>query len=142
MFPGIDIFEPETFDCFQLVKPAKRPVIVPDPEEEDHSRHQQPEPLGPRIGEIIFGQLLLAVDGFLKICFIETPRGRRRTRLPQIPSLFTKDLIADILEMAVECPVIILTGYSNADFSIQSIYQGVSDYLLKDNLNAFSNSFS
>lgn len=55
-----------------------------------------------------------------------------------LPDKSGKDLITEILSAAMECPVIILTGYSNADFSIQSIYQGVSDYLLKDNLSPIS----
>jgi FixJ family two-component response regulator len=34
------------------------------------------------------------------------------------------------------CPIIILTGYADIDFSIQSISRGISDYILKDDLNA------
>ena len=34
------------------------------------------------------------------------------------------------------CPIVILTGYTDIDFSIQSISRGISDYILKDDLNA------
>ncbi|MDZ4795000.1 MAG: PAS domain S-box protein [Bacteroidota bacterium] len=34
------------------------------------------------------------------------------------------------------CPVIVLTGYTDIEFSIKSISLGISDYLLKDELNA------
>lgn len=53
-----------------------------------------------------------------------------------LPDKSGKDLITGILKVAGHCPVIILTGYSNVDFSIQSIYQGISDYLLKDNMTS------
>ena len=48
------------------------------------------------------------------------------------------DLIGSILRFAGDIPVIILTGYSDMDFSIQSISLGVSDYLLKSDLNPSS----
>src|SRR5689334_12778206 len=41
-------------------------------------------------------------------------------------------LITDMLQMAPLCPVIILTGYADIDFSIKSISQGIFDYLVKD----------
>ncbi len=53
-----------------------------------------------------------------------------------LPEKSGKDLITEVLNIAGDCPVIILTGYSNLDFSIQSIYLGISDYLLKDSLTA------
>lgn len=45
-------------------------------------------------------------------------------------------LVTEMLRMANSCPVIILTGYTNIDFAIKSISQGVADYLLKDELSA------
>jgi PAS domain S-box-containing protein len=53
-----------------------------------------------------------------------------------LPDKSSKDLITEILKISSDSPVIILTGYSNVDFSIQSISQGISDYLLKDNLTS------
>jgi PAS domain S-box-containing protein len=55
-----------------------------------------------------------------------------------LPDKSGQELLTEILPMTVECPVIILTGYSDIDSSIQSISMGVSDYLLKDDLNAVS----
>jgi len=49
-----------------------------------------------------------------------------------------KGLIAEVLKIAGDCPVIILTGNSDVDFSIQSIYLGISDYLLKDSLTSIN----
>jgi PAS domain S-box-containing protein len=46
------------------------------------------------------------------------------------------DLITSMLKIAPVCPVIILTGYTDIDFSIKSIGQGIFDYLLKDDLTA------
>lgn len=46
------------------------------------------------------------------------------------------DLVQQVLKIAGPIPVIILTGYSNLDFSIQSLSKGVSDYLLKDDLSS------
>lgn len=47
-----------------------------------------------------------------------------------------QDLITEMLKVASLCPIIILTGYADIDFSIKSISQGILDYLLKDDLNA------
>lgn len=46
------------------------------------------------------------------------------------------ELVNKILELSQAVPVIILTGYSNLDFSKKSLSQGISDYLLKDELTA------
>lgn len=43
-------------------------------------------------------------------------------------------LIENILEICIDTPVIVLTGYSDIDFSINSISKGIADYLLKDEL--------
>ena len=45
-------------------------------------------------------------------------------------------LISDVLLLAGQSPVLMLTGYANLDFSIQSLSLGVSGYLLKDELSA------
>jgi PAS domain S-box-containing protein len=47
-----------------------------------------------------------------------------------------QNLITEMLKIASLCPIIILTGYADIDFSIKSIAQGILDYLLKDDLNA------
>jgi PAS domain S-box-containing protein len=53
-----------------------------------------------------------------------------------LPDKSGTGLITEVLDIAGDCPVIILTGYSDLDFSIQSIYLGISDYLLKDNITS------
>ncbi|WP_439504359.1 PAS domain S-box protein [Sediminibacterium sp.] len=47
-------------------------------------------------------------------------------------------LVEEILLLCTNIPVIILTGYTDVDFSINSISKGIADYLLKDELNAES----
>ena len=53
-----------------------------------------------------------------------------------LPDLSGQKLITSVLGIANECPVVVLTGYQDVDFSKLSISQGVSDYLLKDELNS------
>lgn len=54
-----------------------------------------------------------------------------------LPDKAGEQLVTEILEISsLCCPVIILTGYTDIDFSIRSISKGISDYLLKDELNA------
>lgn len=53
-----------------------------------------------------------------------------------LPDKQGMDLIESILALSNEIPIIILTGYSNMPFSVKSLNQGISDYLLKDSLNA------
>jgi PAS domain S-box-containing protein len=45
-------------------------------------------------------------------------------------------LIEDIVAISQNKPIIILTGYPDADFAIKSLALGASDYLLKDVLNS------
>lgn len=52
-----------------------------------------------------------------------------------LPDKSGSKLVVDILEIAGSIPVIVLTGYKGVDFSIESISLGVSDYLIKDDLN-------
>ncbi len=47
-----------------------------------------------------------------------------------------QDLITEMLQVASLCPIIILTGYTDIEFSIKSISLGILDYLVKDDLNA------
>lgn len=46
-------------------------------------------------------------------------------------------LITDVIHLAKDTPIIVLTGYHDFKFSIKSLQLGVADYLLKDELNAF-----
>jgi DNA-binding NtrC family response regulator len=54
-----------------------------------------------------------------------------------LPDKSGQNLISEMLQIT-PCPIIILTGYADIDFSINSISQGIMDYLLKDDLNAMT----
>ncbi|MDO8965605.1 MAG: PAS domain S-box protein [Algoriphagus sp.] len=51
-----------------------------------------------------------------------------------LPDLSGEPLIVGVLNLAVDTPVVALTGFSDLDFSIKSLGLGISDYLLKDEL--------
>ena len=54
-----------------------------------------------------------------------------------LPDKSGAPLINELLAHAdITCPVIILSGYADIEFSIKSISLGISDYLLKDELTA------
>ena len=55
-----------------------------------------------------------------------------------LPDKSGQNLINEMLLHAPSYPIIVLTGYSDIDFSIKSISQGIYDYLLKDELNETS----
>lgn len=52
-----------------------------------------------------------------------------------LPDKGGENLITGIIELAFECPIIVLTGYHDIDFSIKSLSLGVSDYLVKEDIN-------
>jgi PAS domain S-box-containing protein len=52
-----------------------------------------------------------------------------------LPDKSGEDLISKMLEVAASCPIIILTGFADIEFSIKSISNGIMDYLFKDDLN-------
>jgi len=53
-----------------------------------------------------------------------------------LPDKQREDLIAGILSISENIPVIVITGSVEASFAIHSLSMGVSDYLLKEELNA------
>lgn len=53
-----------------------------------------------------------------------------------LPDKSGKQLISEILTLAPNFPIIILTGYTDMEFSTKSIKRNILDYLLKDELNA------
>ena len=53
-----------------------------------------------------------------------------------LPDKSGQGLISDILQVSSCCPVIILTGNADIEFSIRSISRGIMDYLVKDELTA------
>jgi PAS domain S-box-containing protein len=53
-----------------------------------------------------------------------------------LPDRSGEDLIKEIMKICDDTPVIVLTGFTDIRFSVKSLALGVSDYLLKDDLNA------
>jgi PAS domain S-box-containing protein len=51
-----------------------------------------------------------------------------------LPDVSPEVLISEMMDKVLFCPIIVLTSVEGVDFSIRSISQGVSDYLLKDDL--------
>ena len=55
-----------------------------------------------------------------------------------LPDLDGLELVDAMIPLALETPLIVLTGYSDIPFSSLTLGRGVSDYMLKDDLTAFS----
>lgn len=55
-----------------------------------------------------------------------------------LPDKSGDELIANILKVCGDIPIIILTDFSDMEFSIRSISLGISDYLLKNDLSPSS----
>ncbi len=55
-----------------------------------------------------------------------------------LPDKSGEELIKEIVLLIPDSPIIVLTGYSDTSFSVKSISYGISDYLLKDELNSIS----
>ncbi|MBC7650930.1 MAG: PAS domain S-box protein, partial [Deinococcales bacterium] len=53
-----------------------------------------------------------------------------------LPDKSEVNLVISITKLITNCPIIILTGFTDIDFSIKSISLGIADYLLKDDLTA------
>jgi PAS domain S-box-containing protein len=55
-----------------------------------------------------------------------------------LPDSSGKDSIIRVVELANTTPVIVLTGYSDLSFAVESMQLGVQDYLNKENITAIS----
>jgi PAS domain S-box-containing protein len=53
-----------------------------------------------------------------------------------LPDIDKEKLVAEARNISQTIPVIILTGYTDLDFAVKSLAQGVSDYLIKDTITA------
>lgn len=53
-----------------------------------------------------------------------------------LPDKFGEELITETVSLAGKTPVIILTGYGDIDFSIRALSLGVTDYLVKEDINS------
>jgi len=52
-----------------------------------------------------------------------------------LPDRNGEKLINDIVALDPGCPIIILSGYADFEFSVRSLSMGISDYLIKDDLS-------
>jgi PAS domain S-box-containing protein len=52
-----------------------------------------------------------------------------------LPDKSGEQLIGEMISIVDNVPIIVLTGYADANFAIKSLSMGVSDYLLKDDLS-------
>jgi PAS domain S-box-containing protein len=52
-----------------------------------------------------------------------------------LPDKSGEQLISEMISIAESTPIIVLTGYVDANFAIKSLHMGVSDYLVKDEMN-------
>ncbi len=71
------------------------------------------------------GELLLADAGSFDLILLDL----------KLPDKEGKELIKGVVELSGGVPVVVLTGYSDMQFSIQSLNLGVSDYIVKDELS-------
>lgn len=55
-----------------------------------------------------------------------------------LPDKAGTPLIRDIIKLALNIPVIVLTGYADFDFGVNSLQLGVSDYILKNESTAIA----
>lgn len=55
-----------------------------------------------------------------------------------LPDKKGEKLINDVIKITGNCPVIVLSGYADFEFSVRSLSLGISDYLLKDDLTSSS----
>ncbi len=55
-----------------------------------------------------------------------------------LPDKSGSELVQEVLKLASNIPVVVLTGYSDFSFAMKAIALGASDYLLKDELNSIT----
>lgn len=55
-----------------------------------------------------------------------------------LPDKSGEELINELIPLCREMPLIVLTGFSDMDFAIKSLSLGVTDYMIKDELDADS----
>lgn len=55
-----------------------------------------------------------------------------------LPDKNGKELVEAMLSFGLDCPIIILTGYTDIDFSMKSLALGITDYLLKEEITSSS----
>ena len=55
-----------------------------------------------------------------------------------LPDKSGTELVEEVLKIAKNVPVVVLTGYTDFSFALKAIALGASDYLLKDELNSIA----
>ena len=55
-----------------------------------------------------------------------------------LPDKDGQSLIAEIVPLSRDCPIIVLTGFADFEFSLKTLSLGVSDYLLKEDITSTS----
>lgn len=91
--------------------------------------------------EYLYGKILFPkikrVESFIETENILTSKTKFDIILLDLslPDKIGENLIIDVVSIAGNTPIIVLTGYTDFDFSIKSLALGVSDYLLKDELD-------
>ncbi len=55
-----------------------------------------------------------------------------------LPDKTGMQLIQNIVEISLNAPIIVLTGYADLNFGVKSLSSGIADYILKDELTALS----
>jgi len=53
-----------------------------------------------------------------------------------LPDKSGTDLVKEVLQISQKTPVVVLTGYSDYKYALNTISLGASDYILKDELNS------
>jgi PAS domain S-box-containing protein len=51
-----------------------------------------------------------------------------------LPDISADNLVNEMIDKVLFCPIIVLTSNADVDFSIRSISQGISDYIIKEDL--------
>jgi PAS domain S-box-containing protein len=88
--------------------------------------------------EMIFEPKILRTENFkeTKVLLTENKSNFDVILLDiSLPDKSGEQLISEMIEVSGHIPIIVLTGYVDANFAIKSLNMGVSDYLLKDEMS-------
>ena len=89
--------------------------------------------------EMILDPIIVKAEDFKRALSILGDESNRFSAIfldLSLPDKSGEGLIKEIILLANESPVIVLTGYTDASFATKSLALGASDYLLKDELTA------
>ncbi len=89
--------------------------------------------------EVMDAPVLTAIDCFCTAQVLLQPGSKNFDVILldlTLPDMQGESLIHEIVELALNTPVIVLTGYTDISFGVKSLSLGISDYILKDELTA------